>query len=52
MALQTIVGRWPLCPVLQQAARVFTPLSNGEGLGVGAVYLGVGGRGTETTVLL
>ena len=24
-----------LCPVLQQEARVFTPLSNGEGLGVG-----------------
>ena len=32
---QTIVGRWPPCPVLQQEARVFTPLSNGEGLGVG-----------------
>ena len=28
------------CPVLQQEARVFTPLSNGEGLGVG--LLGVG----------
>ena len=25
-----------LCPVLQQEARVFTPLSNGEGLGGGA----------------
>ena len=34
MALQTIVGRWPLCPVLQQEARVFTPLSNGEGMGL------------------
>ena len=32
---QTIVGRWPPCPVLQQEARVFTPLSDGEGLGVG-----------------
>ena len=29
------VGRWSPCPVLQQEARVFTPLSNGEGLGVG-----------------
>ena len=28
------------CPVLQQEARVFTPLSDGEGLGVG--LLGVG----------
>ena len=32
---QTIVGRWPPRPVLQQEARVFTPLSDGEGLGVG-----------------
>ena len=29
------VGRWSPCPVLQQEARVFTPLSNGEGMGVG-----------------
>ena len=29
------VGRWPPCPVLQQEAKVFTPLSNGEGMGVG-----------------
>ena len=29
------VGRWPLCPVLQQEARVFTPLSDEEGMGVG-----------------
>ena len=29
------VGRWSPCPVLQQQARVFTPLSNGEGMGVG-----------------
>ena len=27
------------CPVLQQEARVFTPLSNGEGLGVGLLYI-------------
>ena len=40
------------CPVLQQEARVFTPLSIGEGIGGGAVCLGAGGRGTETTVLL
>ena len=51
------------CPVLQQEARVFTPFSSGEGIGVGlslqrggvgggALYLGAGGRGTETTVLL
>ena len=33
------VGRWPPCPVLQQEARVFTPLSNGEGLGVGLYAL-------------
>ena len=33
--MHIIVGRWPLCPVLQQEARVFTPLSNGEGMGVG-----------------
>ena len=40
LARQIIVGRWPPCPVLQQEARVFTPLSNGEGLGGGAsVYL-------------
>ena len=76
---QTIVGRWPPCPVLQQSkwvisgrmghgghhptlicipnneanhsrtgspfpvlqqeARVFTPLSNGEGVGVGLLYI-------------
>ena len=29
------VGRWSPCPVLQQEARVFTPLSNGERMGVG-----------------
>ena len=33
MALQTIVGRWSPCPVLQQAARVFTPLHKGRGWG-------------------
>ena len=62
---QIKVGRWPLCPVLQQQAMLFTPLSNGEGKAVrwrGAgegllmvIYLevqGAGGRGTETTVLL
>ena len=27
------------CPVLQQEARVFTPLSYGEGLGVGLLYI-------------
>ena len=27
------------CPVLQQEARVFTPLSNGEGLGVGLIVV-------------
>ena len=27
------------CPVLQQEARVFTPLSNGEGMGVGLLYI-------------
>ena len=37
-----------LCPVLQQAARVFTPLSSGEGLEVGLFILGAGGRGAET----
>ena len=31
----TIVGRWPPRPVLQQEARVITPLSYGEGMGVG-----------------
>ncbi len=41
-----------LCPVLQQEVRVFTPLSSGEGLGVGLFILGAGGRGTEATVLL
>ena len=35
LAWQTIVGRWPPRPVLQQEAGVFTPLSNGEGTGVG-----------------
>ena len=35
VTLHIIVGRWPPCPVLQQEARVFTPLSNGEGMGVG-----------------
>ncbi len=35
LAWQITVGRWPPCPVLQQEARVFTPLSYGEGLGVG-----------------
>ncbi len=34
-ASQIKVGRWPPCHVLQQQARVFTPLSNGEGMGVG-----------------
>ena len=38
--------------VLQQEVRVFTPLSSGEGLEVGLFILVVGGRGTETTVLL
>ena len=42
-ASQTIVGRCPPCPVLQQEARVFTPLSNGEGLGVGLSLLRGGG---------
>ena len=28
-------GCWPPRPVLQQQVRVFTPLSNGEGMGVG-----------------
>ena len=28
------VGRWSLCPVLQQQATLFTPLSNGEGKAV------------------
>ena len=56
------VGRWSPCPVLQQEARVFTPLSRSTfgrlpeqergGVGGGAVYLVVGGRGTETPVLL
>ena len=27
------------CPVLQQEARVFTPLSDGEGTGVGLLYI-------------
>ena len=30
MALLTIVGRWSPCPVLQQEARVFIPLFDGE----------------------
>ena len=34
-ARQTIVGRWSPRPVLQQEARVITPLSYGEGMGVG-----------------
>ena len=33
------VGRWSPCPVLQQEARVFTPLSYGEGMGVGLYAL-------------
>ena len=32
--------------------RVFTPLSSGEGLGVGLFILGAVVRGTEATVLL
>ncbi len=43
LARQIIVGRWPPCPVLQQEARVFTPLSDGEGLGVGLSLRRVGG---------
>ena len=42
-----IVGRWSPCHVLQQEAKVFTPLSYGEGMGVGLLVsdgegLGVG----------
>ena len=37
LALQTIVGRGSPCPVLQQEVEVFTPLSNGEGTGVGLI---------------
>ena len=38
-----IVGRWSPCHVLQQEAKVFTPLSYGEGLGVGLFSTRVGG---------
>ena len=31
LAWQISVGRWPPCPVLQQEARVFTPLHKGRG---------------------
>ena len=34
-ARHIIVGRWSPRPVLQQEARVITPLSYGEGMGVG-----------------
>ena len=37
-----------LCPVLQQEVKVFTPLSSGEGLGVGLFIWGAGVQGTET----
>ena len=43
LAWQITVGRWPPCPVLQQEARVFTPLSYGEGLGVGLFSARCGG---------
>ena len=43
LAWQITVGRWPPCPVLQQEARVFTPLSSGEGLGVGLFSARCGG---------
>ena len=33
------------CPVLQQEARVFTPLSNGEGMGVGLLVSNGEGMG-------
>lgn len=45
LAWQITVGRWPPCPVLQQEARVFTPLSYGEGLGVGLFSARCGGWG-------
>ena len=49
-ARHIIVGRGSPRPVLQQEARVITPLSYG-GDGGGAVYLVAGGRGAEAPVL-